>query len=216
MFVTLTIIAEFYRGARVIAARDHSNILSAVGELTMRNTRRYGGYVVHFAMVMIFIGITGSAFNQDIQKEMNIGDKLTIGPYTILCQNFDQPSNDNYESRRATLEVFRNGHSQMMLYPERRVYRTSQVTQTDVAIESTAVQDLYVVYAGTSPDYEYPRHSRLSESTREMDLVRRHRARPRHDPGHDSRPPRSISPTRRNRSPMGRRHFPQPNRRDNQ
>jgi cytochrome c-type biogenesis protein CcmF len=156
VFVTLTIVSEFYRGARVIASRDTTSILSAIGELTMRNTRRYGGYIVHFAMVMIFIGIAGSAFNQDIQKEMNIGDKLTIGPYTILCQNFDQPSTDNYESKRATLEVFRNGHSQMMLYPERRLFRTSQVTETIVAIESTAVQDLYVVYAGTSPDTNAP------------------------------------------------------------
>jgi cytochrome c-type biogenesis protein CcmF len=156
VFVALTIFAEFYRGARVISQRDGTNILTAAGELTMRNTRRYGGYIVHFAMVMIFIGIAGSAFNQDIQKEMNIGQSLTIGPYTILCQNFDQPSTDNYESKRATLEVFRNGRSQMMLYPERRVYRTSQVTQTDVAIESTPVEDLYVVYAGTSPDTNAP------------------------------------------------------------
>ena len=91
VFVTLTIASEFYRGARVIAARDGSNLLTAVGELTMRNTRRYGGYVVHFGMVLIFIGIAGSAFNQDIQMEMTVGQSLTIGPYTILCQNFDQP-----------------------------------------------------------------------------------------------------------------------------
>ena len=90
VFVTLTIFAEFYRGARVIAARDGTNILSAVGDLTMRNTRRYGGYVVHFGMVLIFIGIAGSAFNKDVQMEMAPGQSLSIGPYTILCQNFDQ------------------------------------------------------------------------------------------------------------------------------
>ena len=95
----------------MIAARDHTNILSAVGDLTMRNTRRYGGYVVHFGMVLIFIGIAGSAFNKDIQMDMAPGQSLSIGPYTILCQNFDQVANDNYQSERATLEVFRNGHS---------------------------------------------------------------------------------------------------------
>src|ERR1700730_17378166 len=76
VFVTLTIASEFYRGARVIASRDHTNLLTAVGELTMRNTRRYGGYVVHFAMVLIFIGVAGSAFNKDIQKEMAPGESL--------------------------------------------------------------------------------------------------------------------------------------------
>ncbi len=156
VFVTLTIAAEFYRGARVISARDGTNLLTAVGELTMRNTRRYGGYVVHFGMVLIFIGITGSAFNQDIQKEMAIGQSIQIGPYTILCQNFDQPSTDNYTSDRATLEVLRNGKSEMMLYPEHRVYIASQVPETMVAVESTPLRDLYVVYAGTSPETGKP------------------------------------------------------------
>jgi cytochrome c-type biogenesis protein CcmF len=156
VFVTLTISAEFYRGARVIASRDGTNILSAIGELTMRNTRRYGGYVVHFAIVLIFIGITGSAFNRDVQKEMNVGDTLSIGPYTILCQNLDEPSTSNYTSQRATLEVFYKGKSQMLLYPEHRVYTASQVPETEVAIESTAVRDLYVVYAGASPETGKP------------------------------------------------------------
>ncbi len=156
VFVTLTIFAEFFRGARVIAARDHTNIISAVGDLTMRNTRRYGGYVVHFGMVLVFIGIAGSAFNKDIQMEMAPGQSLSIGPYTILCQNFDQVANDNYQSERATLEVFRKGHSEMMLYPQRRLYLASQVTETMVAVQSTAWRDLYVVYAGRSPDTGKP------------------------------------------------------------
>ena len=156
VFVTLTIAAEFYRGARVIASRDGANLFSAVGELTMRNTRRYGGYVIHFGIVLIFIGISGQAFNQDIQKEMNVGDTISLGPYTILCQNFDQPSTSNYSSDRATLEIFRNGKSEMMLYPEHRTYLASQVSETIVAVESTPLRDLYVVYAGSSPETGKP------------------------------------------------------------
>jgi len=156
VFVALTIFSEFYRGARVIASRDHVNLLSAAGELTMRNTRRYGGYVVHFGMVLIFIGIAGSAFNRDIEREMGVGQTLTIGSYTILCQNFDQVANNNYQSDRATLEVFRKGRSVMMLYPERRFFLASQVTETMVAIETSPLRDLYVVYAGRSPDTGRP------------------------------------------------------------
>jgi cytochrome c-type biogenesis protein CcmF len=156
VFVTLTISSEFYRGARVIASRDGSNLLTAIGELTMRNTRRYGGYVVHFGMVLIFIGIMGSAFNQDIQKEMATGDTISIGPYTIVCQNFDSTANDNYQAERATLEVLRNGKSEMMMYPERRLYLASQVTETMVANQSTPLRDLYIVYAGRSPDTGKP------------------------------------------------------------
>ncbi len=156
VFVTLTIASEFYRGARVISSRDGSNLLTSVGELTMRNTRRYGGYIVHFGMVLVFIGIAGTPFNKDMQKDLGIGDTLKIGPYTILCQNFDQVANGNYQSDRATLEVFKNGKSDMMLYPERRFFLASQITETMVAVQSSPLRDLYVVYAGRSPESGRP------------------------------------------------------------
>jgi cytochrome c-type biogenesis protein CcmF len=73
-----------------------------------------------------------------------------------LVQNFDTPTTDNYESQRVTIEVFRDGKSEMMLYPERRNYTVSQVTQTIAAIQSTPLRDLYVVYAGVSPDTNQP------------------------------------------------------------
>ena len=156
VFVTLTIASEFYRGARVIASRDHTNLLTAIGELTMRNTRRYDGYIVHFAMVLIFIGVAGSASNRDVQMEMGAGQSIKIGPYTVLCQNFDRIANNNFESERATLEVFRNGKSEMMLYPERRFFLASQVTETMVAVQTSPIWDLYVVYAGRSPETGKP------------------------------------------------------------
>jgi cytochrome c-type biogenesis protein CcmF len=151
VFVVLTILAEFYRGARVLAVRENTLLLTAIGSLTMRNTRRYGGYVVHFGIVLIFIGIAGSAFNKNVEAELNVGQTLAIGPYTILCQNFDATANDNYQSARATLEVFRRGKSEMMLYPERRFFPSSGETETIVATRSSPLRDLYVVYAGRSP-----------------------------------------------------------------
>jgi cytochrome c-type biogenesis protein CcmF len=156
VFVTLTIFSEFYRGARVIASRDGTNILTAVGDLTMRNTRRYGGYIIHFGMVLIFIGIAGRAFNKEYQTEMAIGQSFSIGPYSILCQNFDQTANDNYTADRATLEIFRNGKSEMMLYPARHFFPTSGITESMVAIQSTPQHDLYIVYAGRNPDNGRP------------------------------------------------------------
>ncbi|MGH9574992.1 MAG: heme lyase CcmF/NrfE family subunit [Candidatus Acidiferrales bacterium] len=156
VFVTLTIFSEFYRGARVISARDHTDIFTSARELTMRNTRRYGGYIVHFGMIVIFIGIMGSAFNKDVERQMHVGDTMSIGPYSLLVQNYDEDTNANYDAQRATMEVFREGKSVMMLYPERRTYSASQVTETIVAVESSPLQDLYVVYSGVSPDTNQP------------------------------------------------------------
>ena len=132
-----------------------TNLLTAVGDLTMRNTRRYGGYVVHFGMVLIFIGISGTAFKQDVQKNMSPGQSLKIGPYTIVCQNFDQTSNDNYTSQRATLDVSRRQIADDAV-SRAAFFLASQVTETMVAVESSPLRDLYVVYAGRDPDTNLP------------------------------------------------------------
>src|SRR6266849_45368 len=70
VFVTTTIGMEFFRGARVIRARSGASLLASAVDLTMRNTRRYGGYIVHIGMVLIFVGLAGAAFNKDTQKDM--------------------------------------------------------------------------------------------------------------------------------------------------
>jgi len=156
VFVTLTILLEFYRGARVISARSGSNLLFSAGTLTMRNTRRYGGYIVHFGIVLIFIGISGTAFNQDKQMEMPVGAQMDIGPYHLTHQAFDTTQETNYSTEKATIAVDRDGQQMIMLYPEHRFYPSNQESGTMVAIYSTLKEDLYVVYAGRSPDTNQP------------------------------------------------------------
>ena len=164
-FVTATITMEFYRGARVIRARTGCSFAAGVAELTMRNTRRYGGYVVHIGIVLIFIGISGAAFNRDVQKEMSIGSAMQIGRYHLLLQSMDSKPEKNYTAERMIVEVLRDnfkGDRQavnkpvMMLYPERRFFPSNQQSGTMVAIYSTLREDLYVVYAGRSPDTNVP------------------------------------------------------------
>ena len=156
VFVALTIVLEFVRGARVIRARTGMGFLRAVEHLTMRNTRRYGGYIVHFGIVLIFNGLAGAAFNQDKQMEMTPGTSMELGRYTILLQTFTQRPGPNYIAERATIEVLRDGKSVMLLYPERRRYNPSGMTGTMVSIYSTLREDLYVVYAGPSPETGQP------------------------------------------------------------
>ncbi|HEY4839611.1 MAG TPA: heme lyase CcmF/NrfE family subunit [Candidatus Acidoferrales bacterium] len=156
VFVILTIIAEFYRGAKVIRARSGENIFSSAMQLTMRNTRRYGGYVVHLGIVLVFIGIAGQAFNQDKQMDMPAGSSMKIGPYTLVRQTFDSIPEGDYTAERVTIEADKNNRQVMMLYPEKRAYESAQENGTMVAIYSTLREDLYVVYAGRNPETGEP------------------------------------------------------------
>src|SRR5882724_3872406 len=155
-FVAATIGAEFYRGAKVIRARSNLTWLSSAVELTLRNTRRYGGYIVHFGIVMIFIGLVGQAFNQEVQKEIGVGGTVRIGPYELLLQAVDQKQEKNYVAERMIVEVLKNHKPVMILFPERRNFPTNQESGTMVAIYSTLREDLYVVYAGVNQGSEVP------------------------------------------------------------
>jgi cytochrome c-type biogenesis protein CcmF len=156
VFVAATILMEFYRGARVVRARSGLSWASSAVDLTLRNTRRYGGYIVHMGMVLIFVGLAGAAFNHDVQKEMKLGSTLQIGRYQLLLQSFESRPDKNYNAERMIIEVAENGKPKMMLYPERRFFPTNEESGTMVAIYSTLRDDLYVVYAGQSPDTQIP------------------------------------------------------------
>src|SRR6266478_2399277 len=156
VFVTTTIGMEFFRGARVIRSRSGASLLASAVDLTMRNTRRYGGYIVHMGMVLIFVGLAGAAFNKDTQKDMQPGSTLQIGTYKLLLQGFDTKAEKNYTSERMIVEVWRGNKPLMMLYPERRFFQTNEQSGTMVAIYSTLREDLYVVYAGQNPETQAP------------------------------------------------------------
>jgi cytochrome c-type biogenesis protein CcmF len=154
--VTTAIVSEFVRGARVIQRHTGKNFLASMVRLTRRSTRRYGGYIVHLGVAIVFIGLAGSAFNQSKEQEMGFHDAMTIGPYRLVCQSYTQDSNANYDSEYELLNVYKNGKFLTQMAPERRFYHASEQTETMVADHSTLQRDLYVVYEGRNPDTNQP------------------------------------------------------------
>jgi len=156
VLVTATIVSEFWRGARVISSHTGEGMFAGMVHLTRRNTRRYGGYIVHFAMVVIAIGLAGAAFNQDKEQELGNGDSMSIGGYTLVCRSYSQDDNANYETESAIVDVFRGGKFLTTMYPERRFYKASQQASTMVANHSMPSADLYLVYAGRNDGSDKP------------------------------------------------------------
>ena len=154
--VMTAILSEFLRGAGVISRQTGRNLIAATWLLTRRNTRRYGGYIIHIGVVVIVIGLAGAAFNRNIESEMALHDKMSIGPYTLENVGATQDSNANYNSEYARLDVYKDGKKQFQMTPEKRVYLASEQPQTMVAIHSVPEWDLYVVYEGTNPDSGQP------------------------------------------------------------
>jgi cytochrome c-type biogenesis protein CcmF len=154
--VLTAIVSEFLRGAAVISKQTHRNLFTATLLLIRRNTRRYGGYIIHIGVVIVVIGLAGSAFNRSEERELGLHSTLPIGPYSLECVGFTQDTNPNYDSEYALLDVYKNGKKLFQMSPEKRVYLVNSQPQTMVAIHSTPGWDLYVVYEGVNPDTGQP------------------------------------------------------------
>jgi cytochrome c-type biogenesis protein CcmF len=152
MFVTATIISEFWKGASAIRAKAGTGLIPAAIELTHRNTRRYGGYMVHMGIVFMFIGYTGAAFNKDVTKEVAPGNAFDLGHYKIRVAEVQQGENDNYAWQKMIAEISRGGKSLGTLEPEHRFYKASQQPTSEVAIRRRLNEDLYINFAGPSSD----------------------------------------------------------------
>jgi cytochrome c-type biogenesis protein CcmF len=152
LFVALTVLVEFYRGAASIAAKNSMNLLRATVELTHRNTRRYGGYLVHMGIVLMFIGFTGHAFNKSEVKEMAEGDSLQVGHYSLKMASMEAGENDNYQWHRGNFQVYKDGEYLGMLQPEKRLYKASREGTSEVGVRPRLNEDLYVNFGGMSDD----------------------------------------------------------------
>jgi cytochrome c-type biogenesis protein CcmF len=152
MFVTVTIAVEFFKGANAIRSRTPMNLLSAMIELTHRNTRRYGGYLVHMGVVFMFIGFTGKAFDVDRTLQVAPGETLQLGKYALKIGNLESGQNTDYQWEILNISATKNGQNIGTLRPEQRFYIAARQPASMVSIRRRLNEDLYINYAGASND----------------------------------------------------------------
>ena len=151
-FVTATIVLEFFRGANAISEKTQSGFIPAVIELTHRNTRRYGGYLVHMGMVLMFIGWSGHPFNETSVGEVAKGSTMKVGAYNLKVLDLTEGELSNYTWETAKLEVTKNGEFLEIVEPTRRFYKAAQQATAVVALRSRLNEDLYINYAARAGD----------------------------------------------------------------
>ena len=143
IFITLY---EYWRGIRARQKTQGENFYTAFSRLIVRNRRRYGGYLIHIAMVVMAIGILGiGIFQTQTQQTLAVGQEMQISGYTLRYDSLAQfPYMDGRQVTRAVLSVFRNGKLLGELHPRYDIYPDGQ-PMTVPAIRSTLMDDLYVV-----------------------------------------------------------------------
>ena len=145
-FVMGTITQEFWRGARVRQGVTGTDVFTALIGLTGRNKRRYGGYIVHVGIVLIFLGFAGEGFKQDEQVLLRPGQQATVGDFTIRLDAVKVTDDGQKQMITGHTTVFRDGEEIARMYPAKWFFRKhEEEPTTEVAIRRTFAEDLYLV-----------------------------------------------------------------------
>jgi cytochrome c-type biogenesis protein CcmF len=153
IFVATNLFMEFYTGTRTRHALFAESYPKAFWNLVFKNKRRYGGHIVHFGVVLIFMAFAGSAFNTEKQVSLNKGESVKIKNYTL---RFDALTNYPTASKQkvvATLTVLNDEHQVGVVSPEKNIFRGQDQPTTEVAIHTNYKEDLYVILAGYEKDF---------------------------------------------------------------
>jgi len=155
-FVGATIVIEFARGTRARKALGATSWLGAFTSLIGRNRRRYGGYVVHAAIVLLAIGVAGSSAFQTVAPDTKLrpGQSMRVGGYTLRYRQLTQHQGANALEERAHLAVLRGGKPLGSLAAGKNAYAVEQQVSNEVGIRTDwlRLEDLFVIADQIDPN----------------------------------------------------------------
>ena len=161
VFVVFAIGSEFVRGARARSSMTGESFGQGFINLLLKNKKRYGGYIVHLGIVIMFIGITGSsAFKIETEPiKLKPGDTMRVGEYTLHFDGLVRPAQLSQEKEKEVLAAMRVMHGNQSVAdlhpsvdffkaignddPEARAGQPPQQARRP-AIYSNAANDLYL------------------------------------------------------------------------
>lgn len=172
-FIFITIVLEFYRGTRLRFSHDKERagivgfepfdilrVIKAFGTLIWKNKRRYGGYIIHTGIVLMFIGITtSSTWSTTREATLREGETMKIKDYYLYYEKFDAYSTANKEIYAATMKVYKRLENNKwrplgQLVAEKNYhpnpYKSEEENQptTEIGLFWNLKEDLYVILSG--------------------------------------------------------------------
>ena len=152
-FVATGILIEWYRGARARRRNSGQNYAVAFLGLIWANRPRYGGYIVHLAVLMVALGIVGTSFfNTQKDVVLSPGESVVVDDYEIRYIRTVSIPYSNRTEFISSVEVYRDGELLDVINPNRAFYPSFNMASTRAAIRSTPVEDFYVVPSENLPD----------------------------------------------------------------
>jgi len=173
-FVFGSVGQEFYRGVRARRAMAGEAVPRALVALVRRNRRRYGGYIVHIGIAVLFVGVAASSsFQHASELGLSPGQSTRVGSYTLryvrptatITPRNDAAHTGSTMSLGAVIDVSRGGRHVATLTPSEGFYASQDPTQgsvgsliggqpvSHIANDSSFTRDVWTAIA---PDMEAP------------------------------------------------------------
>ena len=148
-----TILWEFYRGAASRRRATGEGWLRALWGVMVRNQRRYGGYLVHFGVILMAFGMVGAvAFQHNLKTSIPLNGTAELGGYTFHYVDMTQTQGPNYDEMMATVIVKQGDRDVATLYPRMNFYHARSAQDmgptTEVGLHTSLREDVYVVLNG--------------------------------------------------------------------
>jgi cytochrome c-type biogenesis protein CcmF len=188
-FVLAAVGQEFWRGARARRAIAREGAALALLALIRRNRRRYGGYIVHVGMAVLFIGVAASSsFKHQRELGLSPGQSTRVGAYEIryvrpTAAVISDPANTGSTlNLGAVLEVTKNGKHVSTLRPSQGFYDSRDPSQgsvghliggqavSHISLDSSPTRD---IWSAVEPNVDAPQLQKLLQvGNRKIPLVR--------------------------------------------
>jgi cytochrome c-type biogenesis protein CcmF len=144
-FVAVATIAEFARGARAHKGTGLFAYPKGLVTVISGNRRRYGGYIVHLGVVLICLGISGTAFRESWSGNMSQGGTFAVGRYDVTYVRPRVYTTDEKAVRMAVMDISENGERVGRLTPQRNIHLAQDQAQSEIGLRTSLTDDLYLV-----------------------------------------------------------------------
>jgi cytochrome c-type biogenesis protein CcmF len=148
-FVLGTISQEFFRGVLIRKKNTGGDAASAMLGMVLRGRRRYGGYVVHVGIVLMFVGFAGTAYQKESELRVEPGNEAKVGRYTIRFDRLAHEEDRQKEMVTGEVTALIDGKVIDHMRPAKWFFHHHESEPTtEVAIRRSPAEDLYITLGG--------------------------------------------------------------------
>ena len=148
-FVFASVGQELYKGVKVRMRQTGSDPLTSFFGLLIIKRRKYGGYVVHAAVALMFLGFAGKAYEQMEDFTVSAaGETFQVDQYTFRYDDLVTDVTDHKTSVVAHVTLLEGDEKLDVLKPSKNHYVKSDQPTTEVSMHHKAVEDIYIILTG--------------------------------------------------------------------